>query len=115
MAAVQAAPVFMNESATTEKSVALIEKAAQQGAALIACGEAWRPGYPLWVWPNGVFANNSRGRSLGSAPYFHKTSQGVCNTRTMNPVANTRKPPVSAMISDESNTNSPVRLGGFKC
>ena len=40
VAAVQAAPVFMNESATTEKSVALIEKAAKQGAALIACGEA---------------------------------------------------------------------------
>lgn len=50
VAAVQAAPVFMNLGKTVEKTVALIEEAAGSGARLIAFPETWIPGYPFWAW-----------------------------------------------------------------
>jgi len=50
VAAVQAAPVFMNKDATIKKTITLIEQAAQGGAALIVFPETWIPGYPFWAW-----------------------------------------------------------------
>ncbi len=50
IAAVQAAPVFLNLNATVDKACRLIEDAAKGGATLIAFPEAYIPGYPLWVW-----------------------------------------------------------------
>ena len=50
IAAVQAAPVFLDLDATVEKACRLIEEAAKGGAKLIAFPEAFVPGYPLWVW-----------------------------------------------------------------
>jgi len=50
IAAVQAAPVFLDLAATVEKACRLIEDAAGEGAKLIAFPEAFVPGYPLWVW-----------------------------------------------------------------
>ncbi len=50
VAAVQAAPEFMNLNATVDKAISLIEQAAREGAKLIAFPECWIPGYPWWIW-----------------------------------------------------------------
>jgi len=50
VAAVQAAPVWLDREATIAKVVSLAEQAAAQGAGLVAFAEAFVPGYPDWVW-----------------------------------------------------------------
>ncbi|WP_319925205.1 nitrilase-related carbon-nitrogen hydrolase [Xenorhabdus littoralis] len=50
IAAVQAAPVFLNLEATIEKTISLIESAANHGAKLIAFPETWIPGYPWFIF-----------------------------------------------------------------
>ena len=50
VAAVQAAPVFLDRRATTDKAVTLIGEAADHGAHLIVFPEAFVPAYPEWVW-----------------------------------------------------------------
>jgi nitrilase len=50
VAAVQAAPVFLDLDATIDKTIRLMKDAAKQGAKLIAFPETWVPGYPWWIW-----------------------------------------------------------------
>ena len=50
VAAVQAAPVFLDIDATIDKTIRLAKEAAEQGVKLIAFPETWIPGYPWWIW-----------------------------------------------------------------
>ena len=50
VAAVQAAPVFLDRDATVDKVIELAEKAAGDGAGLVVFPETFVPGYPDWVW-----------------------------------------------------------------
>jgi aliphatic nitrilase len=50
VAAVQAAPAFLDLEEGINKTISLIEEAAAGGASLIAFPEVWLPGYPWWVW-----------------------------------------------------------------
>ena len=49
VAIAQAAPVCRNKAASLAKAVELIRKAAELGAGLIAFGETWIRGYPVWL------------------------------------------------------------------
>jgi aliphatic nitrilase len=49
-ASVQAAPVYLNREATTDKACSFIQEAANNGAKIIAFPETFIPGYPHWVW-----------------------------------------------------------------
>jgi nitrilase len=50
VAAVQAAPVFLDREATVEKVAELIGVAATDGAQLVVFPESFVPCYPVWLW-----------------------------------------------------------------
>ena len=60
---VQAAPVYLDLERSVDKALALIEQAAGDGAKLIAFPELWLPGYPWWVWLNGIEWAHQKGLS----------------------------------------------------
>ena len=49
VAAIQAAPVFLDLEASLHKALGLIEKAAAEGARLLVFPEAFLPAWPAWV------------------------------------------------------------------
>jgi nitrilase len=49
VAAVHAAPVFLDRTATTAKAISIIREAAKAGAQLIAFPETYIPAFPVWT------------------------------------------------------------------
>jgi predicted amidohydrolase len=60
VAIAQFAPVYHNKTASLTTALELVRDAASRGAALIAFGETWLPGYPAWldVCPNAALWNH---------------------------------------------------------
>ncbi len=50
VAAVQAAPAFLDLEGAVAKTIKYIKEAAGNGAKLVAFPEVWIPGYPWWIW-----------------------------------------------------------------
>ncbi len=50
VAAIQAAPVFLNREATIAKAAGLMSQAAGNGAQLVVFPESFVPCYPVWLW-----------------------------------------------------------------
>lgn len=48
-AIVQAPPVFLNLQASVDRALELLDEAVREGAELVAFGETWLTGYPVWI------------------------------------------------------------------
>ena len=68
VAAVQAAPVFLDTHATIDKACRLIREAAGQGAALVVFPEVFVPAYPYWSWV---------GNPVAGSPWFQKLCEAA--------------------------------------
>lgn len=70
IAAIQAAPVFLDRQATTEKALSLMREAAANGAELCVFPEVFLSGYPAWLRPNLISNFNDQQQKAAYAAYL---------------------------------------------
>jgi nitrilase len=83
VAAVQAAPVFLDREGTIDKVCDLLAQAADQGAGLVVFPEAFVPGYPDWVWRTPAWRDGPLYRRL----WEHAIELGDATTRRLGEAA----------------------------
>lgn len=66
VAVVQATPAFLDLAESTARACARIAEAAAAGAEIVALGETWLPGYPVWIdaAPGAALWGDARARAL---------------------------------------------------
>lgn len=69
VAAVQAAPVFLDPQASTDKLIVLLREAAGNGAELVVFPEVFLSGYPVWLRARAV-AHNDELLKIGHVAYL---------------------------------------------
>lgn len=70
IAVIQAAPVFLDSSATTDKTLGLMREAAAQGAELLLFPEVFLSGYPIWLRAPEI-AHNDELLKIGHVAYVN--------------------------------------------
>jgi aliphatic nitrilase len=78
LAAVQAAPVWMDREATVEKACALIREAGANGADVVGFPESFIPGHPNWIY----FEPVTSPRSFGFSVELYKNSVEIPSAAT---------------------------------
>ncbi len=66
VAIAQSAPAYLDKRASLAKALDLIQQAAKRGAQLVAFGETWLPGYPVWldVCPGAALWENASAKDV---------------------------------------------------
>ena len=83
VAAIQAAPVFLDRDATTEKAARFIREAGAAGAELVGFPEGFIPGHPLWY--HFLPASSARSRQLATQLFLNSvevpstTTERLCS------------------------------------
>jgi len=70
IAAIQAAPVFLDRQATTEKALNLMREAAANGAELCLFPEVFVSGYPVWLRPTFISHFSREQQKVAYAAYL---------------------------------------------
>jgi len=115
VAAVQAAPVFLDLDASIDKTIDLMAQAAKEGIQLLAFPETWAPGYPWWIWLDSPawgmqFVQRYHDNSLViGSPEFERIKQAARKHRIWVSLGFSEKAAGSlyiaqALIDDQGNT-----------
>lgn len=67
LAAIQAAPVYLDREASTDKACSLIAEAGRRGATVAAFSETWLPGYPFFSRAPEEILDSARAEYLANA------------------------------------------------
>ncbi|MGI9605621.1 MAG: carbon-nitrogen hydrolase family protein [Acidimicrobiales bacterium] len=98
VAAVQAAPVYLDREATVHKVVALIHEAAADGAQLIAFPETFVAGYPSWA-------------DFTDASSFDDAEQKRAFAQYLDAAVDVERGDLDAVVSAAADNNAFVYLG----
>jgi hypothetical protein len=103
VAAVQAAPVFLDRDATVEKACGLVCEAGRAGARLVAFPEVFVAGFPHWIYLDRPQANEG---------YFVEAALEAVDVPSAATEALGRAAQEAAPTSSSASTSGAVRVPG---